>query len=222
MAVRKSPPVSSPAAGEPAAEKPVSRPRTRGVSRPPVEAKPALPLSSTDTTVAPEKPVEPVKQVNVSATPESSEPAKKRKRLSKAFSRPLDKILMKQAKPVRERFTLLRGEYDQLVRIKKQLADQGVEARKSDLVRAALSLLSAKSDEEIKALLEIMAYGKTAEGYGLEAPEVRSQFTRESVLASDWYAARLDAKQRGDEARVREAIAADIEALSEHGPYRKA
>ena len=111
MAVRKSPPVSSPVAGEPAAEKPVSRPRTRGVSRPPVEAKPALPLSSTDTTVAPEKPVEPVKQVNVSATPESSEPAKKRKRLSKAFSRPLDKILMKQAKPVRERFTLLRGEY---------------------------------------------------------------------------------------------------------------
>lgn len=156
MAVRKSPPVSSPVAGEPAAEKPVSRPRTRGVSRPPVEAKPALPLSSTDTTVAPEKPVEPVKQVNVSATPESSVPAKKRKRLSKAFSRPLDKILMKQAKPVRERFTLLRGEYDQLVRIKKQLADQGVEARKSDLVRAALSLLSAKSDEEIKALLTVL------------------------------------------------------------------
>ena len=156
MAVRKSPPVSSPVAGEPAAEKPVSRPRTRGVSRPPVEAKPALPLSSTDTTVAPEKPVEPVKQVNVSATPESSVPTKKRKRLSKAFSRPLDKILMKQEKPVRERFTLLRGEYDQLVRIKKQLADQGVEARKSDLVRAALSLLSAKSDEEIKALLTVL------------------------------------------------------------------
>ena len=156
MAVRKSPPVSSPVAGEPAAEKPVSRPRTRGVSRPPVEAKPALPLSSTDTTVAPEKPVEPVKQVNVSATPESSVPAKKRKRLSKAFSRPLDKILIKHAKPVRERFTLLRGEYDQLVRIKKQLADQGVEARKSDLVRAALSLLSAKSDEEIKALLTVL------------------------------------------------------------------
>lgn len=156
MAVRKSPPVSSPAAGEPAAEKPVSRPRTRGVSRPPVEAKPALPPSSTDTTVEPVKSVKQVKQVNVSATPESSVPAKKRKRLSKAFSRPLDKILMKQAKPVRERFTLLRGEYDQLVRIKKQLADQGVEARKSDLVRAALSLLSAKSDEEIKALLTVL------------------------------------------------------------------
>ena len=156
MAVRKNPPVSSPVAGEPAAEKPVSRPRTRGVSRSPVEAKPALPPSSADTTVESVKPVEPGKQANVSATPESSVPAKKRKRLSKAFSRPLDKILMKQAKPVRERFTLLRGEYDQLVRIKKQLADQGVEARKSDLVRAALSLLSVKSDEEIKALLTVL------------------------------------------------------------------
>ena len=156
MAVRKSPPVSSPVAGEPAAEKPVSRPRTRGVSRPPVEAKPALPLSSADTTVEPVKSVKQVKQVNVSATPESSVPTKKRKRLSKAFSRPLDKILMKQAKPVRERFTLLRGEYDQLVRIKKQLADQGVEVKKSDLLRAALGLLSVKSDEEIKALLTVL------------------------------------------------------------------
>lgn len=51
----------------------------------------------------------------------------------------------------------------------------------------------------LKALLEIMAYGKTADGLGLESPEVRALFTRESVLASDWYAARLDAKQRGDE-----------------------
>ena len=156
MVARKSPPVSSSVVGEPAAGKPVSRTRTRRVSRPPVEAKSALPPSSTDTTAASEKPLEPVKQVNVPATPESSAPAKKRKRLSKAFSRPLDKILMKQAKPVRERFTLLRGEYDQLVRIKKQLADQGVEVRKSDLVRAALSLLSVKSDEEIKALLTVL------------------------------------------------------------------
>jgi len=59
----------------------------------------------------------------------------------------------------------------------------------------------------LKALLEIMAYGKTAEGYGLDAPQVRAQFTRESVLASDWYAARLDAKQQGDEARLKQAVA---------------
>ena len=159
MAVRKSPPVSSPITGEPAAGKPVSRPRARGVSTPPVAAQAALPPSSpssTEATVSPGKSVRSVKPDNTPAAPESSAPAKKRKRLSKAFSRPLDKILMKQAKPVRERFTLLRGEYDQLVRIKKQLADQGVEVKKSDLLRAALGLLSVKSDEEIKALLTVL------------------------------------------------------------------
>ncbi len=138
MVVRKSPPPLSPVVVEPAAKKRISKPRARVVSETPVEAKPALPASA-----AP-------------AAPESSPPAKKRKRLAKAFSRPLDKVLRKQAEPVRERFTLLRGEYDQLVRIKKQLADQGVEVKKSDLLRAALGLLSVKSDEEIKALLTVL------------------------------------------------------------------
>jgi phosphoenolpyruvate carboxykinase (diphosphate) len=69
----------------------------------------------------------------------------------------------------------------------------------------------------LRALLEIMAYGKTHDGYGLESAEVRSLFTRESVLASDWYAARLDAKQRGDEARVRDAIAALYDFLDRPG-----
>ncbi len=59
----------------------------------------------------------------------------------------------------------------------------------------------------LKALLEIMARGKTAEGHGLESPEVRSLFTRESVLASDWYRARLDARQRAEEARLTRAVA---------------
>jgi hypothetical protein len=59
----------------------------------------------------------------------------------------------------------------------------------------------------LRALLEIMAHGRSAEGHGLDAPEVRSMFSRESVLASDWYAARLDAKQRSDEARLTRAVA---------------
>ena len=50
----------------------------------------------------------------------------------------------------------------------------------------------------LKALLEIMANGETADGYGLDAPQVRSLFTREHLLASGWYTARLEAKQRGD------------------------
>lgn len=66
----------------------------------------------------------------------------------------------------------------------------------------------------LRALLEIMAYGRTKNGYGLDTPEVRSIFTRESVLASDWYAARLDAKQRNDEARLTRAMASLDEFLS--------
>ncbi|HTJ79803.1 MAG TPA: hypothetical protein VL357_12480 [Rariglobus sp.] len=47
----------------------------------------------------------------------------------------------------------------------------------------------------LRALLTIMAKGDY-EGKGLDSPEVRSLFTRESMLASDWYRARLDAKQK--------------------------
>jgi hypothetical protein len=36
------------------------------------------------------------------------------------------------------------------------------------------------------------------EGKGLEHPEIRSLFARENMLASDWYAARLAAKQAAD------------------------
>jgi phosphoenolpyruvate carboxykinase (diphosphate) len=36
------------------------------------------------------------------------------------------------------------------------------------------------------------------QGEGLENPEFRKLFTRESMLASDWYAARLAAKQKVD------------------------
>jgi hypothetical protein len=60
----------------------------------------------------------------------------------------------------------------------------------------------------LRALLEIMAHGKTADGLGADAPAVRARFTREHLLASDWYAARLDAKQALDAARWRRHAAA--------------
>jgi hypothetical protein len=49
----------------------------------------------------------------------------------------------------------------------------------------------------LKALLHIMQQDQW-EGKGLEHPEVRQYFTREHLLASDWYAARLKAKQSID------------------------
>lgn len=49
----------------------------------------------------------------------------------------------------------------------------------------------------LKALLEIMANG-TWNGKSAHDPEFRAMFNRESVLQSDWYQARLVAKQRVD------------------------
>jgi phosphoenolpyruvate carboxykinase (diphosphate) len=49
----------------------------------------------------------------------------------------------------------------------------------------------------IKALLHIMAFG-TYEGRGIGDPVIRGMFSRESMLASDWYKGRLHAKQVHD------------------------
>jgi hypothetical protein len=49
----------------------------------------------------------------------------------------------------------------------------------------------------IRALLHIMAHGQH-EGKELRHPEVRALFTREALLASDWYVRRLEAKQALD------------------------
>ena len=49
----------------------------------------------------------------------------------------------------------------------------------------------------LKAILHIMAHGHF-EGKGLADPEIRSLFTRENVLNSDWYQERLATKQNRD------------------------
>ncbi|HEX4343639.1 MAG TPA: hypothetical protein VH255_09620, partial [Verrucomicrobiae bacterium] len=55
----------------------------------------------------------------------------------------------------------------------------------------------AQACPPLKALLHIML-NDLWEGKGLDNPEFRKMFTRESLLASDWYAARLAAKQKID------------------------
>src|SRR5690606_33767761 len=55
----------------------------------------------------------------------------------------------------------------------------------------------AQACPPLKALLHIMLHDQW-EGKGLEHPEVRKLFTRENLLASDWYHARLKAKQSVD------------------------
>lgn len=55
----------------------------------------------------------------------------------------------------------------------------------------------AQACPPLQALLHIMRQGDW-QGRALEHPEVRSLFTRENLLASDWYAARLAAQQKLD------------------------
>lgn len=70
----------------------------------------------------------------------------------------------------------------------------------------------------VRALLEIMAHGESAEGWTLESPQFRALFTRESVLASDWYAARLDAAQAQEVARADAGIAELSAFIAADGP----
>ncbi len=55
----------------------------------------------------------------------------------------------------------------------------------------------AQASPPLKALLHIMLNDEW-EGKHLDHPDVRQLFTRENLLASDWYAARLAAKQKID------------------------
>ncbi len=69
----------------------------------------------------------------------------------------------------------------------------------------------------LRKLLEIMAYGKTEEGWGLDTPDFRQMFTRDAIVNSDWYQARLDAQQQGEIALTKascEALKAFIDSPS--------
>ena len=59
----------------------------------------------------------------------------------------------------------------------------------------------------LRALLHIMAQGQY-QGRGLMDPAVRSLFTREAMLASPWYEARLAAQQRNDRTRAERQVSA--------------
>jgi hypothetical protein len=65
----------------------------------------------------------------------------------------------------------------------------------------------------LKAILHIMAYGEY-EGKSLTDPSVRALFTRESLLASDWYQARLEAKAAVDQALWKRHVAYLEQALT--------
>lgn len=90
--------------------------------------------------------------------------------------------------------------------LRPELQDRAVFADGMDNIVAAMktaaeSYFADGSIEQaippLQALLHLMRDG-TWQGGDASAPEFRALFTRESLLASDWYAARLQAQQRRD------------------------
>lgn len=83
--------------------------------------------------------------------------------------------------------------------------------------RVALAYFEDGSIEDacppLRALLHIMAHGHW-EGKDARHPDVRAMFTREALLASEWYRERLATKQRRDEALWRRHVRSLTEFLS--------
>jgi len=111
---------------------------------------------------------------------------------------------------------------EEMLRPEKQDLDQfaaGVDAIAEAQKRVAEQYFEDGSIEAacppLRALLHIMALGSW-EGASVEDPAVRALFTRESLLASDWYRARLCAKQTRDIALWKRHLAA-LEAFEASG-----
>jgi len=98
--------------------------------------------------------------------------------------------------------------------LKPELQDMGIFAEGMDNIvstqkRVAKMYFDDGSIEQacppLKALLHIML-NDTWEGKRLDSPEFRKMFTREYLLASDWYADRLASKQKVDRALWRRHV----------------
>ena len=66
-----------------------------------------------------------------------------------------------KVKLVRDTFTFPEGEYTQLAALKKRALGLGVEAKKGELVRVGLALLSAASDDALRTALNQLVRLKT-------------------------------------------------------------
>lgn len=78
--------------------------------------------------------------------------AGKRRRLAKAFDRPLDKKLRAPDR-VRVKVSLRSEDYAALVGLQRRLADAGVSVKKSALLRSGLRLLATYDDAAFRQAL---------------------------------------------------------------------
>ena len=134
-AVKTSTP-TKPVAAKPAAQKPASAK--------PVAAKPPVAKVAAKPPVAAKKvtPAPAIKVVNKTATA-------------------TDKAKTSKVKMERDSFTMPKEEYAQIATLKKRLEGLGKPAKKSELLRAGLKLLSAMDDAALKATMATVPTIKT-------------------------------------------------------------
>ncbi len=93
----------------------------------------------------------------------------------------------------------------------------GVDNIVDTMKRVALNYFEDGSIEvacpPLKVLLHVMAHGHF-EGKGIDAPELRAQFARETVITSDWYRQRLAAAQAAELQRLEKCLNALHQAQS--------
>jgi len=73
----------------------------------------------------------------------------------------------------------------------------------------------------LKALLHVMAFGHY-KGKRIDDRELRAQFTRESLLSSDWYIERLRIKQQRDIALWQRHVRSLVDFLAQPGHWEEA
>jgi hypothetical protein len=104
----------------------------------------------------------------------------------RVFNYPHAAFTEEMLRPEKQDATVFADGIDNIVGTHKRVAESYFNDRSLDLACPPL-----------KVLLHIMAHGEH-EGRDVNHPDIRAMFTRENVLSSDWYVARLEAKQHHD------------------------
>lgn len=104
--------------------------------------------------------------------------------LGRIFSNPGSVLPLEMLRPELQNMSVFVDGIDNIVGTQKSVAERYFEDQSVDIACPPL-----------KALLHIMAHG-SFEGKTASDPEIRALFTRESLLASDWYRQRLESRIR--------------------------
>jgi outer membrane biosynthesis protein TonB len=109
----------------------------------------------------PTKPAKPAKPVKAAKAPKVAKPAKQAKSAKPVAAKSESASKAKKVKLVRDSFTIPKDEYEQIANLKLALAKQGRTAKKSELLRAGLLLLSRQTAGALLASVDALTPVKT-------------------------------------------------------------